>query len=64
MEKLLIGKTEISAFLRNASDHKLRVWINRGMPVLIDGEWLAHADNLEQWFRSYTRRRSTMQYEE
>jgi hypothetical protein len=64
MEKLLIGKTEISAFLRNASDHKLRQWIGHGMPVLIDGEWLAHADNLEAWFRSYTRRKATMPEED
>lgn len=53
---LLDGKDEIRKFLRNASDYKLRKWIQAGMPVLIDdGRWLAHQDNLEDFFRKYTR---------
>jgi hypothetical protein len=53
---ILDGKDEISRFLGNASDYKLSKWISAGMPVRIeDGRWLAHKDNLEEFFRRYTR---------
>ena len=55
---LLDGKGEISKYLNNASDYKLRKWIEAGMPVLIeDGRWYAHRENLEMFFRFYTKRK-------
>jgi hypothetical protein len=57
---LLIGKEEIRAYLKNASDYKLKKWIDAGMPVCIEaGEWTAHKANLEEFFKVYTRRRAT-----
>lgn len=56
---LLDGKNEISEFLNNASDYKLKQWVEAGMPVLIDGNrWLAHSKNIEEFFIAYTRRRA------
>jgi hypothetical protein len=56
---LLIGKEEVRAFLRNASDYKLKKWIEAGMPVVIEGgEWAAHKQNLEDFFRAYTRQKA------
>ena len=56
---LLDGKNEISEFLNGASDYKLKKYVAAGMPVLIDeGRWLAHRDNLEDFFRAYTRKRA------
>lgn len=53
---LLDGKEEIRTFLNGASDHKLNKYISAGMPVLIEGNrWLAHEDNIEDFFRKYTR---------
>lgn len=53
---VLDGKDEISKFLNNASDHKLKKYLAAGMPVRIeDGRWIAHADNIEEFFRRYTR---------
>jgi len=53
---LLDGKNEISKFLNNASEYKLKKYVNAGMPVLIeDNRWLAHADNIEEFFKRYTR---------
>ena len=58
MTGLIYGKNEISAYLNNASDYLLKKWVREGMPVLIeDGRWLAHKENLEDFFRHYTRRR-------
>lgn len=54
---LLDGKEAIRNFLGGPSDYKLRKYIMDGMPVLIiDGSsWLAHSDNLEEFFKKYTR---------
>jgi len=56
---LLDGKEDIRKFLNGASDHKLRKYLNAGMPVLIDegGRWLAHKENIEDFFKKYTRKR-------
>jgi hypothetical protein len=60
LDGLLIGKSEVSSYLKGASDHKLKKWLSAGMPVLVDnGEWLAVKDNLEQWFLHYTRQRAS-----
>lgn len=56
---LLDGKGEISKFLNNASDYKLKKYVAAGMPVLIeDGRWLAHRENIEDFFKKYTRRKA------
>jgi hypothetical protein len=54
---ILDGKDEIKKFLGNVSDHKLKKFVAQGMPVRIDeeGRWLAHCDNIEEFFRKYTR---------
>jgi len=58
MTGLLIGKKRISEYLDDASDYMLTKWIKDGMPVLIaDGKWTAHKDNLEDFFKAYTRKR-------
>ena len=55
---LLDGKDQISAFLGGAGDKKLKKYIEAGMPVLIeDGRWMAHKDNIEDFFKHYTRKR-------
>lgn len=52
---LLEGREEIRKFL-GVSDYALKRFIAAGMPVLIEGtRWLAHEDNLEDFFRKYTR---------
>jgi len=59
MTGLLIGKKRISEYLDDASDHLLKKWIERGMPILIeDGRWTAHKENLEAFFKAYTRKRA------
>ncbi len=51
---ILDGKQEIMNFL-GCTEHKLRKYVNMGMPVLSDdGRWLAHRDNIEAWFRDIT----------
>ena len=61
---LLYGKEEIRRYLNDASDYKLRLFISAGMPVRIDGNvWIAHAQNLEEFFVKYTRVDSRGLYE-
>ncbi len=61
MTGLLIGKKRISEYLDDASDHLLKKWIEKGMPVLIeDGRWMAHRENLEDFFKAYTRKRANL----
>lgn len=56
---LLDGKEEIREFLKQPGDKKLNKYVAAGMPVLIeDGRWLAHKDNIEDFFRHYTRQRA------
>ena len=56
---LLIGKEEIRTYLLGPSDHKLKKWLELGMPVYVEcGEWVAHADNIEEFFKALTRRRA------
>ena len=53
---LLDGKEEIRKFLNGMSDYRMVKFIAAGMPVLIeDGRWIAHKDNLEDFFKRYTR---------
>ena len=55
---LLDGKEDVRQFLNGVSDYKLKKWVEAGMPVLIDGngQWVAHAENIQEWFKKYTRR--------
>ncbi len=55
---LLVGKKAISEFLDDASDHMLKKYLELGMPVVIeDKRWLAHKENLEEFFKLYTRKK-------
>jgi len=52
---LLDGKKEISEFLKGLGYKRLKRYLKAGMPVRIeDGRWLAHCQNLEDWFIKYT----------
>lgn len=56
---LLDGKKAISQFLNNPGDKKLKKFVKAGMPVLIEnGRWLAHKENIEEFFKHYTRRKA------
>ena len=53
---LLDGREAVRKFLGGVSDYKLNKWIKAGMPILIDeGRWLAHTENIEDFFKTYTR---------
>jgi len=53
---LLDGKEAIRDFIGTPSDYMLRKWVKAGMPVrLEDGRWLAHKENLDDFFKKYTR---------
>jgi len=55
---LLDGKDNISEFLGGCGEKKLLKYIAAGMPVLIeDGRWLAHKENIEEFFKHYTRKK-------
>jgi hypothetical protein len=54
---LLEGKDEIMQFL-HTTEYKLKKYVAMGMPVVIeDGRWLAHKDNIDEFFKAYTRRK-------
>ena len=56
---LLDGKKEISEFLNGPGEHRLKKYVKAGMPVkFIDGRWIAHKDNIEEFFKRYTKKRS------
>ena len=55
---LLVGKKEISAFLGDVSDYTLKKYLEMGMPVVIeDKRWMAHKENIEEFFKVHTRRK-------
>lgn len=55
---LLVGKSEISRFLGDASDYMMKKYLEMGMPVVIeDKRWLAHKENIEEFFKMYTRKK-------
>jgi hypothetical protein len=54
--KILKNKTEIKAYLGDVSDYVFAKFIEKGMPARFDDKnWLAHADNIDEWLRGYTR---------
>lgn len=55
---LLVGKSEISRFLGDASDYMMKKYLEMGMPVVIeDKRWFAHKENIEEFFKMYTRKK-------
>ena len=57
---LMTSKEEVRTFLNGVSDHILKKFLADGMPVRIEagGRWLAHRDNIEEFFRHYTRKKA------
>ncbi len=54
--KILQTKEEIKTYLNNISDYQFKKYIEKGMPARFeDGRWIAHTDNLDEFFRAYTR---------
>jgi hypothetical protein len=55
--KILSSKEEIKAYIGNISDYMFRKYIKKGLPARFeDGSgWWAHTDNVDEWFRVYTR---------
>ena len=54
--KILTSKDEIKAYLGNLSDYLFKKYIERGMPARYeDRRWIAHADNLDEFMKAYTR---------
>ena len=54
-KKILTSKQEIMSYMGAGSDHAFNKYITAGMPArLEDNRWVAHADNIDDWFRRYT----------
>ncbi len=55
--KILRTAQEIMDFLGGISRSTFKKWVERGLPCAIeDGAWWAHTENLEDFFKLYTRR--------
>jgi len=55
----MTSKEEVRSFLNNATDYALKKFLSAGMPVRIEGgKWLAHKDNIEEFFKVYTRKKA------
>ena len=58
---LMTSKEEVRGFLNNASDYALKKFLLAGMPVRIEGgKWLAHKENIEDFFKHYTRTKAKL----
>jgi len=54
--KLLSSKDEIKEYLGNLSDYLFNKYVDRGLPARYeDRRWIAHADNLDDFMRVYTK---------
>ena len=54
-QNILIGKMEISEFLK-VSEQKLNLLIKAGLPVKkIGGGWVGHTEVIEEFFREVTK---------
>ena len=54
-KKILTSKQEIMSYV-GASDYLFKKYIQLGMPARFeDNRWVAHSDNIEDWFKQYTR---------
>ena len=55
-KKILNSKQEIMSFIGIASGPAFKKYISAGMPARFeDNRWVAHSDNIEDWFKQYTR---------
>ena len=54
--KILTSKEEIKTYLGNITDYMFQKYIKLGMPARYeDCRWLAHTDNIDEFFRIYTK---------
>lgn len=61
-QKILKSKEEIKAYLGGISEYMFQKYRKlkikgkpSGMPMnLIDGQWMAHADHIDEWFKKIT----------
>lgn len=55
--KILINKAAIKDYLGGVSDYTFEQYISAGMPARYDNGrgWLAHTENIDEFFKSYTR---------
>lgn len=61
---ILTSKEEIMEYI-GCGERLLNQYASMGLPVLsIMGRWIAHTDNIDQFFRVITRRRLTDPQEE
>jgi len=55
-KKLLTSKEEIKQYIGGASNHLFKKYVAQGMPARYeDKRWIAHADNIDEFFRQYTK---------
>lgn len=55
-ENLLASKEEIKAYLGDITDYLFAKYIKLGMPARYeDKRWIAHAENIDEFFKTYTR---------
>ncbi|MCK9172020.1 MAG: hypothetical protein RBR03_09020 [Desulfuromonas thiophila] len=53
-EKILNGMKEISAFLGRSIPTVLKLHRDYDMPIKkVEGIWVAHRDNLEDWWKNH-----------
>ena len=54
--KILTSKEEIKAYCGGISDYMLKKYVAAGLPARYeDCRWIAHADNIDDFFKKYTR---------
>jgi len=54
-KKILTSKQEIMDYI-GCSHHSFRKYVENGLPARYEeGRWMAHSDNIDDFFRSYTR---------
>ena len=55
-QKILGSKEEIKTYVGNISDYTFKKYIESGLPARYeDGRWIAHAENIDEFFKIYTR---------
>ena len=53
-KKILTSKQEIMDYI-GCSKHSFRKYVENGLPALYEeGRWIAHSDNIDDFFRKYT----------
>lgn len=52
----MTSKEEIKTYIGNVSNYKFKKYIKLGMPARYDdGRWTAHIDNIDDFFKAYTK---------